>query len=109
MTIGEYIVRRGRLVQGLSLFCAIALLAASLLFNAFSKKTAGKAWILIWVALVFSITGVIGFLTKCPRCKRSLGSLVSQVSTGRGIKTLSVCPQCRVSLEEPMQPPANPQ
>src|ERR1700681_3975226 len=84
MTIRDCIVRRGRLVQGLSLFSAIALLAISLLIHPSSRNTADKTWILVGVALVFSINWVIGFLTKCPRCKRTLGSLVSQVSTGWG-------------------------
>jgi hypothetical protein len=105
VTIREYIVRRGRLVQGFSLLCVIALLAMSLFFHPSSTRTADKTWILVCVALVFSINWVVGFLTKCPRCKRTLGSLVSQISTGWGNKTISVCPHCGVNLDEPADGP----
>jgi hypothetical protein len=101
MTIREYITRRGRFVQGFSLFCAIVALAAVLFMDPYSTKTTGKGWIAAYFALVLAIGWFIGFITKCPRCKRSLGSLVSQVSTGWRVNLPGPCPHCGVSLDEP--------
>jgi hypothetical protein len=106
MTIREYIVKRGRFVQGFSLLCAIGILGTVFSFRPTSTRTADKVWILVAVILIFSINWVIGFVTKCPRCKGSLGSLVSRVSSGWGNKTIGICPHCHVSLDELMDGPA---
>jgi hypothetical protein len=102
MTIREYIVRRGRFVQGFSLFCVIIGLAVLPFIDPYSTKTTGKAWIVGYFAMVLAVGWLIGFMTKCPRCQRSLGSLVSQVSSGWRVNLPAACPHCGASLDEPM-------
>jgi hypothetical protein len=102
MTIREYIVRRGRFVQGFSLFCAIVGLVVFLFLDPYSTKTTGKGWIVPHFVLILAICWFIGLTTKCPRCGRNLGSLVSQVSSGWKVQWLAGCPHCGVSFDEPM-------
>jgi hypothetical protein len=40
----------------------------------YSTKTTGKGWIVAYFGLVLAIGWLIGFMTKCPRCKQSVGS-----------------------------------
>jgi hypothetical protein len=106
MTIREYVVRRARFVQGFSWFWAIALLGMAM-YHPTLIRTPDKAWILAIVVAVLSIDWVVGFTTNCPRCNRSLRSLVSKVSAAWGNKTIGSCPHCGVSLDEPLENPAN--
>jgi hypothetical protein len=108
MTIREYIKRRFRNLALVFALVYAVLQILSICIRQWPEIFPGKSWsivlgltaprvllvILAWFAIrVMAIT--------CPRCARPLGA--AALAALMGSKRINRCPQCRVSLDEPVK------
>jgi len=112
MTIRHYIKRRSRnlAVIFVALYATVQVL--SLCVQHWPDTFANPQWrYAVTLANPRAALVLIGWwvvrtlVIPCPRCSRPLGGAVPAVWFGQKINR---CPNCRVSLDEPMESPANP-
>ena len=107
MTIRDYVERRARLLKGIWLVAAVAAAVAVYHLPLVHRATSAAGLLLMGVCAGAILTDLtIKTLTKCPRCRWGLGSLVNKLTRRWGDRTIDVCPHCGVSLDEPFDPTA---
>jgi hypothetical protein len=108
MTIREYIKSRGRVVRKFSLVWIVTATILGFAFSSLVEHTDSRNWWVFMAITLVVVTTVIERRTKCPRCKRTLSKLVYE-SAWRTTGDIHdrACPHCKVSLDEPMDSPAN--
>jgi hypothetical protein len=105
MTIREYARGQGRLIRMITLFSIILLLILGFSIRPYMERDEPLFWLMVAMIPFVVISIAIGWATRCPRCKRSLSTVVDSMVYGFGDD--DVCPYCGVSLDEPMESPAN--
>jgi hypothetical protein len=101
MTIRQFLIRLGSRYLGRTaafLLASGALVAIT--FRSFVLRfVCGVVMSVVTLAAIWSL-----FQIPCPRCRKSLGLVGFKVanSSGRSANSPAHCPQCAVSLDEPM-------
>ncbi len=107
MTIREYIKRRFRNLALIVALSYAALQVLSLGIRRWPDAFSAKGWGIVtaftdprvlWVILAWFCMRT--FTIRCPRCSRPLGAAVTVIW---GNKSINRCPNCRVSLDEPVK------
>jgi len=99
-TIRQYVQSRVRLARYVAVSWIIVLLIAAItIFPVLASKD-GFGWTFIGLLPLVAAYIVIGWWTKCPRCKGSLLPVVFARRSGTHVP--SACPRCGVSLDEQM-------
>jgi hypothetical protein len=108
MTIRDYIKRRFRTLALIFALAYATLQSLSICIRHWPEVFNAKSWSIVLgltaprVLLVIFAWFVIRVMTiACPRCFRPLGAAALAALIGN--KKLKRCPQCRVSLDEPVK------
>jgi hypothetical protein len=108
MTIRDYIKRRFRTLALIFALAYATLQSLSICIHHWPEVFNAKSWSIVLgltaprVLLVIFAWFVIRVMTiACPRCFRPLGAAALAALIGN--KKLNRCPQCRVSLDEPVK------
>ena len=100
MTIREYAQGQGRLIRLFTVLWIILLLILGFSIRPYVEREDLRLWILAAMIPLFVITTAIAWAVRCPRCKRSLSTVVYAMVHGWGDP--DACPYCGVSLDEQM-------
>jgi hypothetical protein len=106
MTIREYAQGRGKLLRIFSASWVGVVLILAFAVRPYLTLEDLRAWICAAMIPIFAVPMAIGWMTKCPRCNGRLSTVVYSVVRGYGVP--DSCPHCGVSLDEPMENPADP-
>ena len=102
MTIREYIVRRGKWVNRVTLLFVVVVALFVFVPHRHLSQNVYRGWMLAAVVPLIALRFVIPWRTRCPRCGGGLSSLVR--STASPTTDIDhVCPHCGVSIDEPME------
>jgi hypothetical protein len=102
LAIREYIVRRGKWVNGVTLLFVVVVVLFTIVPHPHLSNNTYRVWLTVGVVPLMALRFAIAWRTRCPRCDGGLSSLVrSTSSTATDID--HVCPHCGVSIDEPME------
>jgi hypothetical protein len=105
MNIAEFVTRRGLMLRYLVIAAlAIAYGAMFVVPQYYGTITKGK--LVICLLPAFLLFWVFARTTKCPRCRSSLGDSIITAATPFSSEIPDACPNCGLSFNEPMRPPA---
>ena len=102
MTIREYIVRRGKWVNGVTLLWFVVVLLFFFVPHSSLSANVYRGWLLAAVVPLVTLKFAIAWRTRCPRCRGGLSSLVRSTASPK-TDIDHVCPHCGVSIDEPME------
>jgi hypothetical protein len=93
-------------LRGWCRFLWIGSIAVGILAGSWRPTTWFNYYLRVFVLgfLFISVIGLFGYGFVCPRCRGSLAMKTATIFSGRRC----ACPKCGVSIEEPLDAPANP-
>jgi hypothetical protein len=102
LTIREYIVRRGKWVNGVTLLWFVVTLLFFFVPHPSLSTNVYRVRLLAAVVPLVTLKFAIAWRTRCPRCGGGLSALVRSTASPK-TDIDHVCPHCGVSIEEPME------
>jgi hypothetical protein len=107
MTIREYCANRARSVRKLAIVLGVLFLLSCSFYVTIAKVQI-NSWYIAGAAtvLIATIMSIGMRRIRCPRCDTNLQRVAYNELAPR--LALTTCPQCNVSLDEPMNLPENP-
>ena len=102
MTIREYIVRRGKWANGVTLLYVVVIALFFFVPHPHLSNNAYRVRLLAAVVPLVALRFAITWRTRCPRCGGGLSSLVRSTSSPK-TDIDHVCPHCGVRIDEPME------
>jgi hypothetical protein len=101
MTIREYARGQGRIIRIITILWIIIGLITGFTLRPYMEREELRFWLMVEMIPFLVIPIAIGWATRCPRCKRSLSTVVYAMVHGWGDP--DVRPYCGVSLDEPVE------